>query len=452
MSYDLTGQKISFTYGRVVQVVSGSYYDGFGNLLPIGTSSISASLSGFATTGSNIFIGDQIITGSVFVTNTITGSLNGTASYSNNSLNSETASYYNGSVISSSYALTASYAENSTSSSYSSTSTSASYAITASYALFAETANNAQNAQDILVYVKNTSGAIITKGHLVRIVGVDNSSANPTIELADYRTENISANTLGYTYQDFGINSFGYVITEGRLTGVNTGNFTSGDLLYLSSSGDYTNVQPIAPNHTVRIGQVIRAQQNNGSIYVTIDNGSELGEAHNVVDNTTTGSFGDLLIKSGSVWINSRSLTGSYILSGSLTTNDGFNSISITASNISSSNITGSLYGTSSWAINSLTASYVSSNNVNGTVTSASYALSSSYSNNTQLLNNTSSNIFATTGSNTFTSNQTVSNGFVILSQVSASLNFIDDVAAAAGGVPLGGLYRNGNFILIRLS
>lgn len=452
MSYDLTGQKISFTYGRVVQVVSGSYYDGFGNLLPIGTSSISASLSGFATTGSNIFIGDQIITGSVFVTNTITGSLNGTASYSNNSLNSETASYYNGSVISSSYALTASYAENSTSSSYSSTSTSASYAITASYALFAETANNAQNAQDILVYVKNTSGEIITKGHLVRIVGVDNSSANPTIELADYRTENISANTLGYTYQDFGINSFGYVITEGRLTGVNTGNFTSGDLLYLSSSGDYTNVQPIAPNHTVRIGQVIRAQQNNGSIYVTIDNGSELGEAHNVVDNTTTGSFGDLLIKSGSVWINSRSLTGSYIISGSLTTNDGFNSISITASNISSSNITGSLYGTSSWAINSLTASYVSSNNVNGTVTSASYALSSSYSNNTQLLNNTSSNIFATTGSNTFTSNQTVSNGFVILSQVSASLNFTDDVAAASGGVPLGGLYRNGNFILIRLS
>lgn len=452
MSYDLTGQKISFTYGRVVQVVSGSYYDGFGNLLPIGTSSISASLSGFATTGSNIFIGDQIITGSVFVTNTITGSLNGTASYSNNSLNSETASYYNGSVISSSYALTASYAENSTSSSYSSTATSASYAITASYALFAETANNAQNAQDILVYVKNTSGAIINKGHLVRIVGVDNSSANPTIELADYRNENISANTLGYTYQDFAINGFGYVITEGRLTGVNTGNFTSGDLLYLSSSGDYTNVEPIAPNHTVRIGQVIRAQQNNGSIYVTIDNGSELGEAHNVIDTSTTSSFGELLIKSGSVWINSRNLTGSYILSGSLTTNDGFNSISITASNISSSNITGSLYGTSSWAINSLTASYVSSNNVNGTVTSASYALSSSYSNNTQYLNNTSSNIFATTGSNTFTSNQTVSNGFVILSQVSASLNFIDDVAAAAGGVPLGGLYRNGNFILIRLS
>jgi hypothetical protein len=45
-----------------------------------------------------------------------------------------------------------------------------------------------------------------------------------------------------------------------------------------------------------------------------------------------------------------------------------------------------------------------------------------------------------------------IQSSYVILSQVSASLNFADDDAAAAGGVPLGGLYRNGNFILIRIS
>jgi len=43
-------------------------------------------------------------------------------------------------------------------------------------------------------------------------------------------------------------------------------------------------------------------------------------------------------------------------------------------------------------------------------------------------------------------------NGFKILTTVSQSLNFANDAAAAAGGVPLGGLYRSGNFILIRLS
>jgi hypothetical protein len=45
-----------------------------------------------------------------------------------------------------------------------------------------------------------------------------------------------------------------------------------------------------------------------------------------------------------------------------------------------------------------------------------------------------------------------IQSSYVILSQVSASLNYADDTAAAAGGVPLGGLYRNGNFILIRIS
>jgi hypothetical protein len=43
-------------------------------------------------------------------------------------------------------------------------------------------------------------------------------------------------------------------------------------------------------------------------------------------------------------------------------------------------------------------------------------------------------------------------NGFKILTAVSQSLNFANDAAAATGGVPLGGLYRSGNFILIRLS
>ena len=72
---------------------------------------------------------------------------------------------------------------------------------------------------------------------------------------------------------------------------------------------------------------------------------------------------------------------------------------------------------------------------------------------------------FAKTGSaNTFYGNQivtgslnvsgsshTIQNGYVILQQVSQSLNFVDDTAAEIGGVPLGGLYRNGNFIVIRI-
>jgi hypothetical protein len=108
-------------------------------------------------------------------------------------------------------------------------------------------------------------------------------------------------------------------------------------------------------------------------------------------------------------WYNTKTLSGSYILTGSLTTNDGINVISITASNINAPNITGSLFGTSSWSNNAVSSSYAPTNNN----LTASYA---------------------------------------ILTSVSMSLNFVDDEAAAAGGVPLGGLYRNGNFILIRLT
>jgi len=39
-----------------------------------------------------------------------------------------------------------------------------------------------------------------------------------------------------------------------------------------------------------------------------------------------------------------------------------------------------------------------------------------------------------------------------VLTQVSQSLNFVDDAAASSSGVPLGGLYRNGNFIMIRIT
>ena len=58
---------------------------------------------------------------------------------------------------------------------------------------------------------------------------------------------------------------------------------------------------------------------------------------------------------------------------------------------------------------------------------------------------------FNVSGSTAFTGSVAMSS-FTTLASVSSSLNFADDTAAAAGGVPLGGLYRNGNFVMIRLT
>ena len=46
----------------------------------------------------------------------------------------------------------------------------------------------------------------------------------------------------------------------------------------------------------------------------------------------------------------------------------------------------------------------------------------------------------------------TVENGYIVLTEVSESLNFASDGAAASGGIPLGGLYRNGSSIQIRIT
>jgi len=74
----------------------------------------------------------------------------------------------------------------------------------------------------------------------------------------------------------------------------------------------------------------------------------------------------------------------------------------------------------------------------------------------TGFLIDSGSNIYAegtfnVSGSTSMTGSLVVSS-FTTLASVSSSLNFADDTAAAAGGVPLGGLYRNGNFVMIRLT
>jgi hypothetical protein len=67
--FDFTGQDIETTYQRVLQTDGQFVYDGTGSLV-----SINLDTGSFATTGSNIFIGNQTVTGSISVTNSVTAS------------------------------------------------------------------------------------------------------------------------------------------------------------------------------------------------------------------------------------------------------------------------------------------------------------------------------------------------------------------------------------------
>jgi len=252
----------------------------------------------------------------------------------------------------------ASYALNATSASYAFNSTSASYAQTASYAVnlivsggltdvdyidFDLTASFAAAigrlgydsgegtlqfglaggnvtlniGEDLYQYVYNAETASMTKGQVVYISGSQGNRI--AVKLASATAEQGSANTLGFVAETIAAGAEGWVLTEGNLRKLNTLGLVGGKLIFLSTTpGAYTQTPPIAPNHGVRLGYAERIDATAGSIFVKIDNGYEIGELHDVVDTTTTSSYGDLFIKSGSVWINSRQLTGSYGLTGSL--------------------------------------------------------------------------------------------------------------------------------------
>lgn len=179
--------------------------------------------------------------------------------------------------------------------------------------------------QQTVVRVKNASGSPINKGKLVRVNG--GAGANPLIATASWENDNNSANTLGMVMQTVADQGFTFVLLNGVIQDINltAATYTEGDILYLSSSGDYTKVKPVAPKHIVRIGEVVRAQQNNGVAFINIQNGYEIDELHNV--SASSPSNGDLLIYDSalSLWKSSKTLTGSYTLPYSASTPSNWN-------------------------------------------------------------------------------------------------------------------------------
>jgi predicted RecA/RadA family phage recombinase len=136
--------------------------------------------------------------------------------------------------------------------------------------------------QKQIAYVKNESGVTMYKGQAVYSSG--SSGTNKLVTLASSSTEQTSSKTFGVVESESIPNgSHGYIITFGLLDKINTDNLTEGSSVYLSSTlGQLTTTKPQAPLHLVTIGVCIRRQQNNGSIFVKIQNGFELDEIHDV--------------------------------------------------------------------------------------------------------------------------------------------------------------------------
>lgn len=254
-----------------------------------------------------------------------------------------------------------------------------------------------QIGQEEVARVVNKTGANLLESQYraVRVRSVAEGGAQGqrlAVVLAQANNDANSATTIGVVTEDINVNQDGFITLSGQVRGINTTGtlqgetWADGDVLYLSPTtpGHLTIVKPQAPQHTIIVGYVEYAHNNQGKIYVKIDNGYEIDELHNVRINTGSLASGQLLIRSGSLWTNSNQLTGSYGLTGSLT----------------ATSFTGSLQGTASFATS---ASYAQTSSLANFALSANTAGTASEANSiaTAITNNVDNNILTATGGGT---------------------------------------------------
>lgn len=158
-------------------------------------------------------------------------------------------------------------------------------------------------ARDVQNEVK--AGVAINKGQAVYVTGADGT--NIIVGLASNTSEATSSKTLGLLNATVATNGFADVVQIGRLSGLNTIGATVGDPVWLGTGGNliYGLInKPYAPAHLVFIGVVTRVNANNGEIFITVQNGFELKEIHDVDLITTVPINGDILGYNGTLWVN----------------------------------------------------------------------------------------------------------------------------------------------------
>ena len=337
--------------------------------------------------------GSAIVTGSLTVTQGITGSLFGTSSWAVSASNALTASFVTGSNIygpfGSNSILSASFAVSS------SRAVSSSYALTSSYNLNPTVSGSINGAdyidfstnyiigtnapawkegrlfydsgsgalamynweQDVTMNIgqeqwlraRNQTGVTITNGSVVKL-----SSAigdRPTVVLAQSTDQTNTFSTgneiIGMATHDIENGTDGFITTFGMVNGLNTAAFTAGDLLWVSSSaGQFTNIAPSAPYDKTFVGIVTRANVSNGTVFMT-----PLTPIHfHDISSVSASAYqqGDLwMYRSGSnglanAWINTKQLSGSYGITGSINITGSLSvGISTNSTNVLASSTTG---------------------------------------------------------------------------------------------------------------
>lgn len=177
--------------------------------------------------------------------------------------------------------------------------------------LFVQYDEGVNPVRALFTNVRNVSGSSVSA---FKVVYIDDHVGNkPTIALASSGSEPTSSKTYGITASTIANNGTGEVCTVGELINIDTSAFTEGDRLWLGTTpGSVVTTTPVAPNHAVFIGYVVRSHPNFGIVDVRIQNGYELTELHDCLIQNKIANQVLKLNSTATLWNNDTLLGASY--------------------------------------------------------------------------------------------------------------------------------------------
>ncbi len=143
-----------------------------------------------------------------------------------------------------------------------------------------------QLGQELIQNVQRFDASGLTNGKVVYVVG--SNGANMLVDYAIATSDPTSANTFAVLTDNASGGAKAPATTFGLVRGIDTSMLTEGATVWLSGTvaGGMTSTKPVAPVHTVQIGYCVRSHATEGAVFVTIQNGYELNELHDVITDT----------------------------------------------------------------------------------------------------------------------------------------------------------------------
>ena len=180
-----------------------------------------------------------------------------------------------------------------------------------------------QIGQEQYIRVINKSGDDILNGTPVRVSGsqgdmVEIYKAEAFIHTGSYSDSEANNHILGLATHDILDDETGYVTISGLVKGINTDTYEAGDILYVQtgSAGVLTNLEPKFPYDKIQVGIVGRKHPSVGEILVLPKEPTHFGNITGLSGSATT-EVGDLWVyKSNNAWATSKVLEGNYTFVG----------------------------------------------------------------------------------------------------------------------------------------